>query len=84
MPHYVYVLRCSNGSLYTGYTTNLEERVSKHNKGKGAKYTRSHRPVELAYHETFRKKSLALKREIEIKKLKRGEKLELVLGKVRQ
>ena len=84
MPHYVYLLRCSNGSLYTGYTTDLDRRVSKHNNGKGAKYTRSHRPVKLAYHETFREKSLALKREIEIKKLKRKEKLELVLGKVRQ
>ncbi len=84
MPHYVYVLRCSNGSLYTGYTTNLEKRIAKHNNGKGAKYTRSHRPVELAYHESFKEKSLALKREIEIKRLKRKEKLELVLGKVRQ
>ena len=72
------MLRCSNGSLYTGYTVNLERRLNQHNAGRGSKYTRSRRPVELAYYETFETRSLALKREIEIKKLRRPEKLALI------
>lgn len=72
--HYVYILRCADGSLYTGWTTNLTERVAVHNSGKGAKYTRSHLPVTLVYHETFSDKSTALKREAEIKKMTRSQK----------
>lgn len=72
------MLRCSNGSLYTGYTVDLERRLNQHNRGLGSKYTRSRRPVELAYYETFKTRSLALKREIEIKKLRRQQKLALI------
>ncbi len=78
--HYVYILRCADGSLYTGWTTNLTERVHMHSSGKGAKYTRSHLPVTLIYHETFLDKSTALKREVEIKKMTRSQK-ELLIKK---
>ena len=76
--HYVYILKCSDGTLYTGYTNNLEKRVEAHNTGNGAKYTRSRRPVKMIYSEKFRSKSKALKREWEIKKMERVEKLRLV------
>ena len=76
--HYVYMLRCGDGSFYTGWTTDLEARVKTHNAGMGAKYTRSHLPVELVYFETFSNKSDALKREAAIKKLPRIQKLKLV------
>ena len=76
--HYVYILRCYDGSLYTGWTTDLEHRVKAHNEGKGAKYTRSRSPVELVYHEEFGTKSEALKREAAIKRLSREEKLTLI------
>lgn len=75
---YTYILECSDGTLYCGYTTNLEKRVAEHNKGKGAKYTKSRRPVKLVYFEEFPTKSLAMKRECSIKKLKREEKLRLL------
>ena len=76
--HYVYILRCFDGSLYTGWTTDLKQRVKAHNEGKGAKYTRSRRPVELVYHEEFETKSEALKREAAIKRMSREEKLTLI------
>ena len=76
--HYVYILRCYDGSLYTGWTTDLKQRVKAHNEGKGAKYTRSRRPVELVYHEEFETKSEALKREAAIKRMSREEKLTLI------
>lgn len=76
--HYVYILKCSNDSLYTGWTTDLQARIKAHNEGVGAKYTRSHRPVELVYYETFKSRSDALKREAQIKKLRRTEKLILL------
>ncbi len=66
---YVYILRCSDGSLYTGYTVDLTHRVAVHNSGRGAKYTRSHLPVKLVYHEVLQDKGAALKREAELKKL---------------
>ena len=74
----MYILRCYDGSLYTGWTTDLKQRVKAHNEGKGAKYTRSRRPVELVYHEEFGTKSEALKREAAIKRLSREEKLTLI------
>lgn len=74
----VYMVRCSDKSLYTGITNNLNARLEKHNSGKGAKYTRSHYPVVLAYTEKVETKSKALKREIQIKKLKKLEKEQLV------
>ena len=75
---FVYILLCADDTLYTGYTTNLENRIKKHNLKLGAKYTRSRLPVKLVYFETFADKSMALKREIQIKKLTRIEKLALL------
>lgn len=76
--YYVYIGLCSDGSLYTGFTNNLEERFKTHNSGKGAKYTRSRLPIRLVYHESFDNKSIALKREIEIKSLSHKEKIHLI------
>lgn len=74
MPAFVYMLRCKDGSLYTGWTNNLERRVAMHQQGKGAKYTRGRRPVELVYFEEVADKETALKRECAIKKLTRLQK----------
>lgn len=76
--NYTYILECKDGSLYTGWTNHLEKRVSDHNQGKGAKYTKGKRPVELIYFETFMTKEEAMKRECAIKKMSRRQKLELV------
>ncbi|WP_284381481.1 GIY-YIG nuclease family protein [Litoribrevibacter albus] len=77
---YVYIVKCSDASLYTGITTDLERRVMEHNESsKGAKYTRARRPVHLVHHERFDNKSLASKREYEIKQLPRSAKLRLLL-----
>ena len=78
MSYYVYLLRCCDGSLYTGYTDDVERRLTVHQSGKGAKYTRSRLPVELVYSEELPDKSAALRREAAIKKLTRAEKLALV------
>lgn len=78
--HYVYILRCSDGSLYTGYTVDLEKRLITHNKGKASKYTRGRLPVELVYYEKFTNQSEALKREYAIKQLERAEKLKMIDG----
>lgn len=75
---YVYILRCNDNTLYTGYTVDLNRRIKIHNKGLGAKYTKGRLPVELVYQEVFSSKSEALKREITIKKLSRYEKLLLI------
>lgn len=75
---YVYIVRCSDDTLYTGYAVDVDARVAKHNAGLGAKYTRNRRPVKLLYKETCASKSEALKREYAIKKLTRREKLELI------
>ncbi len=72
---YVYVLRCSDGSLYTGYTDNIDRRVQQHNAGKAAKYTRGRRPVTLVIAWPYKTKSEALKAEAAFKKLLRAEKL---------
>ncbi|KNF09150.1 GIY-YIG domain-containing protein [Gottschalkia purinilytica] len=74
---YVYILECKDGTLYTGWTTNIEERVKKHNEGKGAKYTRGRTPVELRYLEILETKQDAMRREYEIKKLSRQDKKRL-------
>ncbi len=76
--NYVYILLCSDHTLYTGWTNDLESRISSHNAGTGAKYTRTRLPVKLVYCEKLNTKSEALKREIEIKKLSRKKKLELI------
>ena len=78
--NYVYILRCSDGTLYCGWTTDLEHRVAVHKNGTGAKYTRGRRPVELVYSETFEEKRDALSREWRIKQMTRKEKLELIKG----
>lgn len=75
------MLKCSDGTLYTGWTKDLEKRVEAHNSGKGAKYTKARRPVELAYYEEFETKEQAMKREYAIKQLGRKEKQELIAGK---
>jgi putative endonuclease len=78
MSHYVYVLECADGSLYTGYTTDPERRVEEHNDGTGAKYTRGRTPVELVHLERFASRSAAMSREYAIKGLSRAEKEALV------
>lgn len=78
MSFYVYILRCADDTLYTGYTDDPERRLRVHNAGKGAKYTRSRLPVELVYRETLEDKSAALRREREIKGLTREKKLALI------
>ena len=79
--NFVYILRCGDGSLYTGWTKNLEKRLAAHASGKGAKYTRSHLPVELVYSEAFPSPHQAMSRERQIKTLSRREKLELISEK---
>lgn len=76
--NYVYILRCADNSLYTGWTNNLDRRIKMHVKGKGAKYTKSRLPVELVYFEEYEDKIEAMKREYAIKQLKRKEKLMLI------
>ena len=73
--NYVYMLRCADGTLYTGWTTDLERRLAAHNAGEGAKYTRSRRPVVLVYSETLPTRQEALRREAAIKRLTRAQKL---------
>ncbi len=75
--NYTYIVRCCDNTLYTGWTTDLDRRIEAHNSGKGAKYTRSRRPVELIYAERFDTKQEAMRREWEIKQLSREEKLRL-------
>ncbi|RBI64627.1 GIY-YIG nuclease family protein [halophilic archaeon] len=76
--HWVYVVECSDGSFYTGYTTDVERRVAEHDAGEGAKYTRGRTPVELVHAERFETRSAAMSREHEIKQLRRREKERLV------
>lgn len=78
MSHYTYILECADGSLYTGYTPDLEKRLETHNAGKGAKYTRGRRPVKLVYSEEYNTKEEAMRREYQIKHLKREEKMALI------
>lgn len=79
--YYVYVARCADGTFYTGYASNLNDREAIHNglkKGMGAKYTRSRRPIKIIYSEKFQTKSSAMKRELEIKKLTHEEKERMI------
>ena len=78
MAAFVYLLRCRDGSLYCGWTDDLDQRLVKHNTGKGAAYTRSRRPVRLVWHEVCADRSAALKREWAIKQLTRPQKLALL------
>ena len=75
---HLYILRCRDGSLYTGITTDVEKRLETHQTGKGAKYTRGRGPLELVYREECGSHSDALKREFEVKKLTRQQKQELI------
>lgn len=75
---YVYILKCADDTLYTGWTVDLEKRVNTHNKGKASKYTRARLPVKLVYFEAYDNKIDAQKREWQIKQLKRKEKLKLI------
>lgn len=76
--HYIYIVECRDKTLYTGYTTDLDKRIKTHNAKKGAKYTRGRTPVILKYYEEFNNKADAVKRESQIKKLKRAKKLILL------
>ena len=76
--YYVYLLACRGGSLYCGYTNDLEKRICAHNSGRGAKYTKSRLPVKLVYSEAFCEKTDALKRECAIKKMTKQQKLVLI------
>ena len=78
MTYYTYVVKCSDGSLYTGYTNDLEKRISVHNEGKGARYTRGRRPVELVYYEEYPTKEEAMSREWHIKQLTKAEKEKII------
>lgn len=76
--NYVYIARCADGALYTGWTTDLIKREKAHNAGKGAKYTKSRTPIKIVYSEVFDDKETAMSREWHIKRLTRAEKLKLI------
>ena len=75
---FTYIVECSDGTLYTGWTNNLEKRIKSHNAGTGAKYTKSRLPVTLVYYEAFSTKQEAMKREYAVKQLTRQKKIELI------
>lgn len=77
---YTYMVQCSDGTLYTSWTNDLKKRLEKHNAGKGARYTRGRLPVKLVYYEVFATKSEAMKREAQIKKLSRKQKLLFIIN----
>lgn len=79
MKFYVYIVECIDKTYYTGYSNDVERRVEKHNSGKGAKYTKTRRPVKLIYKEECLDKSSAMKREYQIKQLNRKQKESLIL-----
>lgn len=81
--NYTYVVKCSDGTFYTGWTNNLEKRIACHNAGKGAKYTKTRRPVALVYYETFETKEDAMRREYAIKQMSRTEKEKLVYKNIK-
>lgn len=76
--YFVYIVRCADDTLYTGFSTNIKHRIKAHNEGKGAKYTKGRRPVILCYVESFATKQEALQREYKIKQLTRMQKEELI------
>ena len=76
--NFCYILRCADGTLYTGWTNDLERRLKTHNAGRGGKYTRARRPVELVYSEAFDSKEEAMSREWHLKRLTRRQKLRLI------
>lgn len=76
--NYTYIVECKDGSLYTGWTNNIEKRIADHNSGKGAKYTRSRGPVSLVHLEIFDTKEEAMSREARIKRMNRKKKMDLI------
>jgi putative endonuclease len=78
LSYYVYVILCTDGSFYTGYTKNIDTRIKLHESGKGARYTRMHKPQKIAYLELFDTRTQAMKREKAIKKLTHQQKLNLI------
>ena len=76
--NYTYIARCSDGTLYTGWTNDLKKRIKDHNEGRGAKYTRSRRPIELVYFEEFYTKGEAMSRKWTIKQMPRRKKEEMI------
>ncbi len=78
MPFYVYIILCEDGTFYTGYTRNLNKRTKLHAIGKGARYTRMHKPVKVAYIELFARRAEAMKREKQIKRLNHQQKVNLI------
>ena len=78
--NFTYIVECSDHTLYTGWTNDLEKRITVHNEGKGAKYTKTRRPVRLVYFETFATKEEAMSREYRIKRLSRRKKQQLIAG----
>jgi len=76
--NYTYIVECADGSLYCGWTNDLEKRIADHNAGKGAKYTKTRLPVKLVYFEEFDTKEEAMSREWHIKQLRREQKLKLI------
>ncbi len=78
MTYYAYILLCNDNSFYTGYTKNLNERMKLHARGKGARYTRMHKPIEVAYVEVLNSRAAAMKRERAIKKLSHQQKIDLI------
>ncbi|MBQ3862515.1 MAG: GIY-YIG nuclease family protein [Schwartzia sp.] len=81
MTAYTYILRCADGTLYTGWTNDIEKRLAAHNAGKGAKYTKPRLPVELVYYEAHGTKEEAMSREYEIKQLTRTQKETLIASR---
>ena len=80
LSYWLYILRCGDGTLYTGITPDVKKRLAAHRSGKGAKYTRGRGPLEVVYREECGDKSAALRRELEVKALSRAEKLALIEG----
>lgn len=78
MNNYTYILRCSDGSLYTGWTNDLDKRLKAHNSGKGGKYTRTRLPVKLEYFEEYETKNEAMSREAKIKRMTKAEKEKMI------
>lgn len=78
--NYTYIVKCSDSTLYTGWTTDIEKRIEAHNSGKGAKYTKTRRPVTLVYYEVFKTKEEAMRREYAIKQMTRKQKEALIGG----
>lgn len=83
MNFYCYILECADGTFYTGWTVDPERRLAVHNKGRGARYTRTRCPVRLVYVEELPDRKAAMKREIAIKRMKRERKMKLIGEKVR-